>query len=251
MITLADAIVPAEVGRVLLHTVAVTPANWQPAADPTPVERAQAVLGEVLGASARIGIRTETLTTAATHPMQEIARVARLHRCESVLLGLSEISEHNQGTLIESLMGELDANVVVLRSRPGWRPAEARRILIPLAGRGGHEHLLALLLGSLSRSGPRQVTFLRVLPTAAAPDLLSRARRELQHLAEDQLSEQCEVEVLRSDDPLAAVAQRCEHCDLLVLGVQRHARRKKLFGSFTRELAQRTSCPIVVMSRRG
>jgi nucleotide-binding universal stress UspA family protein len=37
----------------------------------------------------------------------------------------------------------------------------------------------------------------------------------------------------------------------LILGVQRHGRRKKLFGGFTRQIAQRTTCPIIAMSRKG
>jgi nucleotide-binding universal stress UspA family protein len=38
---------------------------------------------------------------------------------------------------------------------------------------------------------------------------------------------------------------------LTILGVQRHGRRKKLFGDFTLQIAQRTSCPLIVISRRG
>ena len=50
---------------------------------------------------------------------------------------------------------------------------------------------------------------------------------------------------------LETVARRADESDLLILGVQRHGRRKKLFGGFTRQIARRTSCPIIVMSRRG
>ena len=183
--------------------------------------------------------------------MAEIARVALLHRCESVLLGLSEISQGSQEGQLESLLGTLDANVVVLRSRADWRPTAVQQILIPVAGRGGHEHLIALLLGSLLRSADREVTFLRVLPSGAKPDEVRRAQRELAQLAADEVRQQSHVEIVQSDDPLAAVAERADASDLLILGVQRHGRRKKLFGSFTRQIAQRTTCPIIVVSRRG
>jgi nucleotide-binding universal stress UspA family protein len=251
MITLADALAPAGIGRVLLQTVAVAPPSWQPDDDPAPIEKAQTVLRELLRASAKTGFRVETLTTVASEPMQEIARIARLYRCASVLLGLSDISEDGCGGQLESLLGELDANVVVLRSRKGWRLTNAKQILVPIAGRGGHEHLLALLLGRLLRSTKREVTFLRVLPASAKPDEVRRAKRDLDRLADDQVRRQCQVEVVQSDDALKTVAQRADESDLLILGVQRHGRRKKLFGSFTLQIARRTSCPIIVMSRRG
>lgn len=251
MMMLADALVPTEIGRVLVQTIAVVPMNWRPDEDLAPIERSQAVLREILQASARLGIRAEILTTVAPRPMEEIARVAQLHRCESVLLGLTDISEESEGRQLESLLGVLDADVVVLRSHMGWQPAEAENILIPIAGRGSHEYLLALLLGSLLRSRRRQVTFLRVLPMSAGPDEVRRARRALVRLAADGARQLCQIEVLRDDDPLAAVAARAAASDLTILGVQRHGRRKKLFGNFTRQIAQRISCPLIVISRRG
>jgi nucleotide-binding universal stress UspA family protein len=166
-------------------------------------------------------------------------------------LGLSDISEESEVRHLESLLGTLDADVVVLRSRMGWQLAETENILIPIAGRGGHEYLLALLLGSLLRSRRRQVTFLRVLPTSTAPDEVRRVRRALVRLSADEARQRCQIEVLRDDDALTAVAARAAASDLTILGVQRHGRRKKLFGDFTLQIAQRTSCPLIVISRRG
>ncbi len=251
MIGLADALVPADVGRVLLQTVVVAPPDWQPDEDPAPIEKSQAVLREFLRASAQVGIRADVLMTVAPQPMEEIARVARLHRCESVLLGLSEILQDTQGGHLEELLGRLDCNVVVLRSRPDWQLGEAKKILIPVAGRGGHERLLALLLGSLLRTGQREVTFLRVMPAAATGDEVRRAERVLREQADQEVRQRCDVLVTQSDDALTTIAERAEQSDLLILGVQRLGRRKKLVGGFTRQLAQRTSCPMIVMSRRG
>lgn len=251
MIALANALVPAAVGRVLMQTVAAVPDNWRPDDDPEPIERALAVVRELLRASAQTGIRVEMLTTVASQPMEEIAHVAQLHRCESVLLGLSEISENQDRTRLESLLGRLDANVVVLRSRKDWNLADAARILVPIAGRGGHEHLRAQLLGSLLRSAQRQVTFLQVLPTQARPEELRRAQRDLNRLAHDEVRQPCQVRVIAGDDPLQTIVEQADESDLLILGVQRHGRRKKLFGDFTRQVARHTECPIIVTSRRG
>lgn len=251
MIALADSLVPADVGRVLVQTVVVAPSNWQPEEDTTPIERSQIVLHEMLRASVNAGVRAEVITTVASEPMKEIARVAQLHRCESVLLGLSKISDDKHGTQLESLLGELDANVVILRSRDDWRLAEASRILVPVAGRGGHEHLLAQLVGSLLRTAEREVTYLRVLPVGAKPEETRRARRDLELLVDDDVCDRCRVDIVQSDDAVATVAELSNQSDLLILGVQRLGRRKKLFGTFTRQIAKHTDCPLIVMSRRG
>ncbi len=250
MITLADALVPGEIGRVLMHTVMVAKEDWQPVEDATPIEKSQAVLRELMWASAMTGIRVEMLTTVAAEPMPEIARVARLHRCESVLLGLSKISQDHHGAQLEHLLGVLDADVAILRSPQDWRLDDADNLLVPIAGRGGHEHFRAQLLGSLLRSSRRKLTFLRVLPLSTSREDITLAERDLRRLAEDEVRKPCQIKVVTSDDALQTVAEYADQADLLILGVQRHGRRKKLFGGFTRQLAQRTNCPMIVMSRR-
>lgn len=251
LVTLAHALVPGDVGRVLTLAVAVVPHDWNPTDDPQPIERAQAVLSELLKAAGKIGIRPEALTTVAANPIEEIARVARLHRCQSVLLGLGEISEHARGTPVERLLGALDADIIVLRSRKDWQLPEARRMIVPVAGHGGHDELLARLLGSLTRTGEHHVTFLRVLPGGAEPAEVKRIKRALKRLVDYERREHFDVEVIQSDDPLSVVAERADQADLLILGVQRLGRHQKLFGDFTRRIASRTSCPLIVLSRRG
>lgn len=251
MIALAGVLVPANVGRVLIQSVVVAPRDWQPAQDRLPIERSQEVLRELLIASVRAGVRVEALTTISPNPMEEIARVAQLHRCESVLLGLSEISAGQGGTPLERLLSQLDTDVVVLRARENWQLSDAQNILVPVAGRGGHDRLLARLLGSLSREQKREVTFFRAVPTASSDKELARVRRDVARLARDNLQGQCEKTVVRSDDAIAATVAAAEQSGLLILGIQRLGPREKLFGSFTREVAKRTSCPIIVISRRG
>ena len=251
MITLADVLVPAQVGRVLIQTVVVAPNDWHPQEQPEPFEKSQEVLRELLGASARVGIRAETITTVSPHPMEEIARVASLHRCESVLLGLSEIAADQDGAPLEKLLGRLETDVVILRAPQNWQLADAKSILVPVAGRGGHDRLLARLLGSLSREQKREVTFLKVVPTGTSEKQLQRVQRDLATQARDNLRGKCEKSVVRSDDPVDAVVRQAKECGLLILGIRRLGPHEKLFGRFTRELARRTSCPIIVLSRRG
>lgn len=251
MIALAETLVPAAVGRVLLQTVVVAPADWNPDQDPGPAERSHAVQKALIHASVRLGIRAETLTTVADSPVEEIARVARLHRCESVLLGLSEIAEDGAPTPIEGLLSRLDTDVVVLRATPTWHLSPRQRILVPVAGRGGHDYLLTRLLGSLARKQQCEVTFLRVVPTNTPASDLKRIQKELDRLAYDNFGGRCERQVVTSDDAIETVVQRADDSDLVILGVQRIGPRQKLFGRFTRRIAGETRCPVIVISRRG
>ena len=250
MIALADALVPSGFGRVLLQTVVVAPQDWDPVVDSQPVDRAQTLLRELLHASNRLSVPVETLTSVSTNPMIEIARVARLHRCESVLVGFSHITNTHDNTPVERLLSQIDADVVVLRAASNWQLSDTQNIIVPVAGRGGHDHLLARLLASLSRQQRRTVTFVRVIPSNTTDQERKRIQRDLDRMAFDNTAAISHREVVLSDDPISAITDRATASDLVILGIQRVGRKQKLFGSFTREIANRSECPIIVMSRR-
>ncbi len=251
MIALAETLVPAAVGRVLLQTIVVAPPDWKPDLDPAPADRAHAVQRELIHASVRLGIRAETLTTVAPSPMEEIARVAKLHRCESVLLGLSEIAADGAPTPIEGLLSRLGTDVVVLRAPNDWHLVEKQKILVPVAGRGGHDYLLTRLLGSLARKQNCEVKFIRVVAMSTPASDLKRIQKELDRLAYDNFGGRCEREVVQSDDAVNVIVSRADESGLVILGVQRIGPRQKLFGRFTRQIASQSKCPVIVISRRG
>ncbi len=251
MVEVANALIPHGVGRVVLLTVIAAPEDWSPEHDPKPLEYAQSVLAKAITISAEKGFYPETLTTVAPRPWEEIARVAKVHACESLLLGLSKLSDDAIASPLEKLISAIDSDIVVQRSRPGWRLSEARRILVPVGGRGGHDQLLARLLGSLGRGGEREVTFLRVLPSNATLREQAAVKRELHHFAYDQSIPNAEVVVVASTSPVDEVAKRADSSDLVILGVQRLGRRQKLLGKFSQEIARATECPILMICSRG
>jgi len=250
MISLANTLVPAAAGRVLLQTVVVAPISWDPDADPAPVDKSQTLLSELIRASSKLKVAVETLTTVSPDPMPEIARVAKLHRCESVLLGLSKIDSDQADSPLETLLGQLESDVVVLRASGSWSLSETQRILVPVAGRGGHDHLLARLLASFSRQQKCRVTFMRVLPAAVDATEFRRAKRDLDRMAHDNVFGSSEQVVIKSDDPVDVISAAAEG-QLVILGVQRIGPRRKLFGQFTRKIANQTDSPLIVISRRG
>jgi amino acid transporter len=244
MVELAGALAPPVVGRVLLLSV-VRPTNTT-----HELANAQAVLRESLAASFAEGLYPEALTTVADEPWREIARVTQTYRCESLLLGLSRLEALGTEPKLDELLSEVDNDVVVLRARPGWHLEQVRRVLVPVGGRGDQDLLRARLLGSLSRTGKREITFLRVLPQRVTGQSYLRAKRKLEHLADDE-APGARVRLARSDDPIAKVAQHAEAADLVVLGLQRLDRHRKTLGEFALELSRRSDKALVMISRRG
>ena len=251
LVAVANALAPPGVGRVLLLSVVVAPPKWDPQVDSQPLTNAQAVLGEALRVSASTGVYPETLATVAPEPWREISRVARLHRCETLLMGLSRIDEDTVGTPFQKLSDRLDCDVVVMRAEKDWELPDDARILVPTAGRGGHDRLLARLLGSLTRTSQRQVTFLRVVPEHTTESRYRILVRQLEQFAGVLCQDdQSEANLIRDDQPLKVIVEQAKSCDLLVLGVHRTEDRRKLFGPFVLSLAHQTTCPILVVCRR-
>jgi len=138
LVAVAGALAPPEVGRVLLLSVLAPPeAPEDPARAEAHVLQAQAVLGRALASSFSTGHLPEALLTVAPTPWAEIARVARTHHCESLVLGLQRLdvqAEEEGGGRLEGLLNEVDCDVGVVRAPPGWSLAEAGRVLVPVGG---------------------------------------------------------------------------------------------------------------------
>ncbi|MCL4215861.1 MAG: amino acid permease [Candidatus Hydrogenedentes bacterium] len=250
LVAVANAMASPRVGRVLLLSVVKVAKNWMPDDDPAPLENAQSVLKEALGAALHRNMSPETLITVAEKPWDEIRRVAALHGCESLVLGLSELDEDTDDTPVNQLMNTVDSDIIVLRAAPGWQPRDVRRILVPVAGRGGHDTLLARLLGNFRRHYGPEITFLRILPAGAADKLQVTAQRQLELFRDDLGLSTAEVLVMTGDSAIDIIAERAEESDLLVLGARRVNRRQKAFGSFTFALTRKTRCPMILVSRR-
>jgi hypothetical protein len=245
----ANALAPPGFGRVLLLSVVADPGS----AVEEKLANAQAVLRHSLAASVELGLYPEALTTLADGRWEEIARVAAIHRCESLLLGLSDLGDERVRDRVNELMSRVDSNVVVLRAPAGWQLAQARRVLIPIGGKGDQEELRARVLGSLGRLGSPEVTYLRVVPSATTEASLRRAQRALTRLTEGRSQGDAHAEVVRSDAPLEEILTHAADADLMILGLQRVSRQEKMFGTFARELAARAapSCALLMISRRG
>ena len=55
----------------------------------------------------------------------------------------------------------------------------------------------------------------------------------------------------KSRDVAAEIGRRTVESDLVILGLQRFGRRRKLFGELTLQIARGTQCGIIMIGRRG
>jgi amino acid transporter len=248
LVRLADAVTPPGVGRILLLSVVVAPEAWRPEEDDEPLRRTQEVLGQAIATAVDQGCPAEALTTVGTRPWDEIERIARTSRCESLLLGLSRVSAESHESPLERLVEAVDCHLLVLQDT-GSAASEAERILLPLAGGSEHHWLLARLLGSLRRVAPREVTFLRVVRPGTTPARTRQIERRMRRLARDIWPGRSALHVVTAEDAAATVVEHGRACDLMILGGQRRE-SQRLLGDFALRVTRAAPCPILLISHR-
>lgn len=248
MVAVANTLAPAHVGRVMLLSVVTELYSLKPEEIAKRVFGAQEVLRESLIASFTVGLFPEALTTVAPQPWDEISRVARAHRCESLLLGLSRFHDETIGNQLEDLMNEVACDVVVLRAPEGWKLSEVERVLVPVGGKDIHDQLRARVLGGLWRMSVRRITFLHVLNKAAKPQRLAKIQARLTRVAHEEMPGDPEVQVVQAVDVAEAIVENALENDLVILGLQRLHGGRRVFGDVALRVARETRCAIVMIS---
>lgn len=251
MVALANAMAPPAVGRVLLLSVVRQPDDRMAGPPPQVLQNTQAAVKDALTASFSLGLKPEALITIAPQAWTEIIRVARVHRCESLLIGLSDLNHTSAIRDLEKLMSQVASDVVVLRAKREWDLSQVKRVLVPVGGRGQQDLLRARILGSLHHMGIEEVTFLLVLPENTPEETLPRSRRWLQDLAEDEHAAGARIVVVRSNQPVEEIVRHAADTDLMILGLQRQGRHRKVFGEVVLQIARRTSCGLILVNRKG
>jgi APA family basic amino acid/polyamine antiporter len=237
-------------GRVLLLSVVRAP-NAMPPADGSLFRGAQELLGESLTRSFERDLIAETLFTIASDSLGEIARVARTHACETVLLGLPDLSGEAVESRTESLLEQLEVDTVILRAPRRWSLEAARRVLVPIGGGRDQSHLRARLLSSLVRTGNRDITYFHTIPSGASSEDAARAERDLRNLARDEVPGPHQVLVERTDDPQGVIVRRAAESDLVVMGTQRRGRGNAQIGRLPILIARQIDVPLILISRRA
>ncbi|MBC8423828.1 amino acid permease [bacterium] len=248
--SMADTLAPHSVARVLLLSVVRPTAEWAGDDLPAQLVNAQSILGKALSTAIRADLDAEALITMGGNPWLEIERVANRYRCESLVLGFGHLEESLMTGSLETLMSRVESEIVIVRAPEAWNIDQVQRILVPAGGGRDQSPVRARLIGNICRTRPREVTYLGILPTDTDPKSVRRARHKLDKLAEDEAPDVSSVLVSRRDDVVTEIVERAAESDLLIVGLQRLGRRHKYFGKLVLEIARRTTCPLLMISRR-
>ena len=197
------------------------------------------------------GLSPETLITVRDDPWREIARVASLHNCESVLLGIGQDTGSLMNGPLEGLLRHLDGDAVILRAPGDWDLSTVRRILVPSGGLRFQSSVRARLLGSLQRTGEREVTFLRTMPPDTTAATRRRAERDLERLAQDEAPGISRAVVTLGGDLQPEVTKQAAESDLVILGLVKRRRGLPAFGPTVLGIVGATECPILMISQKG
>ncbi len=254
LVSVAHALAPPRVGRVtLLHVVrAAVPAVGAAPDDAAGaaahgLAAAQKVLATSFGAAIGLGLAPQALTTLADDPWEEIARVARTLDSAVILLGLSDLGDAATLKRLDTLLGRVRSDVVVLRAPPDWHLERCRRVVVPFGGRTDQERLRARVLASLARLADPEVEVVRLLPAEADDATYRRARRRLERLVEGRELGRLRCVVERTDDAVASLTRRAASADLLVLGLPRHDADHHALGAFATAVAAGAPATCAVM----
>lgn len=251
LVDVANMLAPNEYARVLLLSVVAPPeaSSQDPLGN---LGDAQRAVGEALGASLRAGHAPDALISISDDAWAQIRRVARFHECESLLLGLGQLPS-GQGTLspeLEALLDDIDCDVALMRVPPGWQLDAAKRILVPIGGKGEEHKLRARILGSLCRAGERVFHFVAVMSASSSDDDCEQALSRVRRLARSHVPGEPEVEVLKDDDPVAALRRAAETADLVVLGLRSDGARRRITSRISLAIASEANCAALLLSSK-
>lgn len=245
LISLGNALSPPEVGRVLMLTVVRPPEDDPP--PPDHLDDVQAVQRTALLESFGSRHQPEALLTVAAEPWEEIVRVAKVRECETVVLGLTTLEQETVVEPLERLISDMPCDAAVLAAPLEFELRRARRILVPLGGRGKHDALRARLLGALSRTADREVSFVGVVPPRATDKERAEVEAWLSRTAGEEVPAGASVEVLAGEDPAATIAARAADADLVILGMVR-AGRRRAFGDVGLRIARQSPCATLMLT---
>jgi basic amino acid/polyamine antiporter, APA family len=249
MVFVANALAPPVVGRVLLLSI-VIPSDDQDDIHKRLTNNRDA-MQFALKASFDSGLRPDALTTIASEPWEEIERVVKVHRCRSMLLGLSSFSDLQTTNNLEKLVKRVRCDVVVMRQPySGWKITEARKVLIPVAGMGTHDTLRARVAASLWRTSQPEITFFQIMPARTPDSVMLKKQKDLTRFSGRIIPGKTEALIVRSDDVKGELVRQTASHDLVIMGLGKPGPNGKTFGSIALSMAEETDTALIFISHQ-
>jgi hypothetical protein len=249
MVFVANALAPPVVGRVLLLSI-VIPSTEEDDIDKR-LTSSRDVTQYALKASFKAGLRPDTLTTIAEHPWEEIERVAKVHNCRSLLLGLSDLNDIQTNENLEKLVHHVKSDVVVFRQpHSGWKITDAKKILIPVAGLDSNDPLRARMAASLWRASQPEITFVQILPESTPEETIKKNQLRLSRFASRIIPGKTNVRIIPSGDVTRELVQLSSEHDLVIMGLGKPGVHEKAFGKIPLTLAEQTDSALIFISKK-
>ncbi len=250
LVEIANALAPSEFARVLL--LSIIRARRGGTGDPVAqLADAQEALRQALSRELRRGQLAGGADHGGARAVDRDPSGSRAStHCESMLIGLPKTISDRLDRELEDLLNTTDCDLAMMRAPDTWRIGNARRVLVPVAGKSDEYELRARLLATLSREVPRELVFLHVVPGAASDDDVASAGKLLGRLSRMRVPGTRTVEVVRSDDPTATILAEAARCDLVVLGMRTGRFGRKMLGTINRRIAAEAECAVMLLSRR-
>lgn len=244
---LAQALSPPGVGRTLLLNIVKE--SSKPDITAQRINSSKDVVGQGLASSVDVSLKADTMITFAKDPWKEIERVARAHRCQTLLLGPGDFSDEKTTQKLEQLITRVPCDVVLLRqSYSGWKISDARKVLIPVGGFDKHDLLRARIAASLWRNFEPEITFMQILPSNATKADIRKQRRLIQHFAEEIIPSGFKSSVILSDNVKETLVQQTAMHDLMIMGLGRLMPGDTAFGPIPMEIISKTDTPVIFIS---
>lgn len=252
MVFVANALAPPVVGRVMLLSIVIPPDDTAPSMVQKQLEGTQNALQQALMAAISADMNPEALTTIAREPWQEITRVVKEHNCRSILLGLSSLSSEKTTGNLEQLIHQVQCDVVVFRQPSvGWNVRQARRVLIPVGGFSDHDALRARIAGSLWRASQPEIHFVQILPENTDEATYRRNEKNLKRFSGRIIPGGSTAEIVRDDDPKAALLRQAGSHDLIIMGLGKADINRRVFGDISLSLARETNTALIFISHHS
>ena len=246
---LANSLAPPRFGRVLLLSIVLQ--NQEKIKFAKALENNQKAMFKAITTSVSAGLQPDTLTTIAEEPWTEMARVAKFHRCRSILIGLSNISNLQIRKDIENLVKTVECDVVIFRQPfSGWKISDVKKILVPVAGFAKHDLLRARILASLWRENHPLVSFVQILPTSTSTDIVAKSRKKLHSFASQIIPEKTDSRIYLDDNPKELLISLSKKSDFVILGLSKSGPNRPVLGDLPIALATDTSCGLIFISRK-
>ena len=248
MASVAGCISAPKVGRVLLLNVVRPPSESEQLDNA--LDDTVSVLRDSMSVALHAGVRCESLATVASDPWAEIKRVAHVHRCASLLIGVKDLSDDKLIYNINTLMREVETNLLLLRASPDWDPAHVKKVLIPIGGRSIHVALRARLLASLDRRSESGVTITYLIVDNSLHTETSKYRRKTYHgqFIGDETTLEHEIKVVTNPNVSEAICETAASHDLLILGLGNIKQGKPAVNPMLQQVLQDSDRAVIMLS---